>query len=75
MLPPLVLLLTRAFLNCFYWQELVVALLLWLPLDFCWMAEVWSWPNGQLAYSLNALVSTCLGGFSLDCLRGLDGIG
>ena len=74
-LPPLILASTRTLPNRFHWQESVVALMLWLPLDFGWMAEVWSWPGGGLAHSLNALVGTCVGVFSFVCLRGLDQVG
>ena len=74
-LPPLILASTRTLPNRFHWQEIVVALMLWLPLDFGWMAEVWSWPGGGLAHSLNALVGTCVGVFSFVCLRGLDRVG
>ena len=52
-----------------------MALMLWLPLDFGWMAGVWSWPGGGLAHGLSALVGTCLGVFCVVCLQGLDGVG
>ena len=74
-LPPLIFSSTRTLTNRFHWQEIVVALTLWLPLEFGWMTEVWSWPDSQLAYSLNALVGTCVGVFSFVCLRGLDHVG
>ena len=52
-----------------------MALMLWLPLDFGWMAGVWSWPGGGLAPGLSALVGTCLGVLCVVCLQGLDGVG
>jgi membrane protease YdiL (CAAX protease family) len=45
------------------WQDLVVILMLWFPLDFRWMRDVWSWPGNSLAYSMNSLLATCLGVF------------
>ena len=74
-IPLLIVLSTRSLSNRFHWQEWLVALVLWLPLDFGWMAGVWSWPGGGLAYGMSALVGTCLGVFCVVCLQGLDGVG
>ena len=73
--PLLIVLSTRTLSNRFHWQEGLVALMLWLPLDFGWMAGVWSWPGGALAHGLSALVGTCLGVLCVACLQGLDGVG
>ena len=74
-IPLLIVLSTRTLSNRFHWQEGLVALMLWLPLDFGWMAGVWSWPGGGLAHGLSALVGTCLGVLCVVCLQGLDGVG
>ena len=73
LLPPLVCLVTRRLPNPRYWQELVVALLLWLPLEFGWLTGVW--PEQPLASALTVLVGICVGVFSVVCVRGLDQVG
>jgi CAAX protease family protein len=57
------------------WQDLVVILMLWFPLDFRWMRDVWSWPGNSLAYSMNSLLATCLGVFLFVVIRRLGGVG
>lgn len=73
--PVLIVLFTRRLSNRYHWQEWLVALVLWLPLDFGWMTGVWPWPGGGLAHGMSALVGTCLGMFCVVCLQGLDGVG
>ena len=75
LVPILIVLLTRRLSNRLRWQEWLVALVLWLPLDFGLMKGVWTWPEGGLAYGMSALVGTCLGVFCVVCLQGLDGVG
>lgn len=75
LVPVLIVLLTRRRANRLRWQEWLVALVLWLPLDFGLMKGVWTWPGGGLAYGMSALVGTCLGVFCVVCLQGLDGVG
>ena len=75
LVPLLIVLLTRTRSNRFHWQEWLVALVLWLPLDFGLMTGVWTWPGGGLAYGMSALVGTCLGVLCVVCLQGLDGVG
>jgi CAAX protease family protein len=57
------------------WQDVVVTLTLWLPLDFRWMRDVWPWPGNSLAYSLNSLLATCLAVFLFVCVRRLGQVG
>ena len=75
LVPILIVLFTRTLSNRHHWQEWLVALVLWLPLDFGLMTGVWTWPAGGLAYGMNALVGTCMGVFCVVCLQGLDGVG
>jgi membrane protease YdiL (CAAX protease family) len=73
--PTLVCLSLRKFPGRCLWQDVIVTLALWLPLDFRWMRNVWPWPGNALAYSLNSLLATCLGVFLFVCLRGLGEVG
>jgi len=73
--PTLVCLSLRKFPDRWLWQDVIVTLALWLPLDFRWMRNVWPWPGNALAYSLNSLLATCLGVFLFVCLRGLGQVG
>jgi len=57
------------------WQDVVVILALWLPLDFRWMRDVWGWPHHSLAYSMNSLMATSLAVFLFACVRGLKDVG
>ncbi|MEW5978866.1 MAG: type II CAAX endopeptidase family protein [Acidobacteriota bacterium] len=57
------------------WQDLVVILWLWLPLDFRWMRDVFVWPGNALAYSFNSLLAVCLAAFLFVCLRGVADVG
>ena len=73
--PTLVCLTLRTFPDRWLWQDVVVTLALWLPLDFRWMRDVWPWPGNSLAYSLNSLLATCLGVFLFVCVRRLGQVG
>jgi uncharacterized protein len=57
------------------WQDVLVILALWLPLDFRWMRDVWGWPSYSLAYSMNSLLATGLAVFLFVCVRRLEGVG
>ena len=57
------------------WQDALVILALWLPLDFRWMRDVWGWPSHSLAYSMNSLLATGLAVFLFVCVRRLEGVG
>jgi membrane protease YdiL (CAAX protease family) len=57
------------------WQDVLVILALWLPLDFRWMRDVWGWPSHSLAYSMNSLLATGLAAFLFVCVRRLEDIG
>jgi hypothetical protein len=58
-----------------YWQDVLAILALWLPLDFRWMRDVWSWPSHSLAYSMNSLLATSLAVYLFVCVRRLEGVG
>jgi hypothetical protein len=75
LLPALVYLSLKHFPDRWQWQDVAVALALWLPLDFRWMRNVWPWPGNSLAYSLNSLLATNLGVFLFVCVRRLDQVG
>ena len=75
LLPALVYLSLRRFPDHWQWQDVVVTLALWLPLDFRWMRDVWPWPDNSLAYSLNSLLATSLGVFLFICVRRLKQVG
>jgi membrane protease YdiL (CAAX protease family) len=57
------------------WQDTLVIVALWLPLDFRWMRDVWGWPSHSLAYSMNSLLATGLAVFLFVCVRRLEGVG
>ena len=57
------------------WQDALVILALWLPLDFRWMRDVWVWPSHSLAYSMNSLMASGLAVFLFVCVRRLEGVG
>jgi len=75
LLPALLFLTLRRFSQRLLWQDALVILVLWLPLDFRWMRDVWVWPNNSLAYSFNSLLASCLGVFLFVCLRQLQQVG
>ena len=74
-LPPLTCLATRKLPNPRQWHTLAVVLLLWLPLEFGWLTDVWSSPDRQFAPALNVLVGISVGVFSVVCVRGVDRVG
>jgi membrane protease YdiL (CAAX protease family) len=73
--PTLLLLKVKRASNTFQWQDLIVILLLWLPLDFRWTRDAWAWPRHSLAYSMNSLLATCLAVFLFVAVRRLGGVG
>jgi uncharacterized protein len=75
LLPPALLLTIRQPKQRLLWQDVVVILTLWLPLDFRWMRDVWGWPRHSLAYSMNSLAATSLAVFLFVCVRRLEGVG
>ena len=75
LLPTLVYRSLRSLPDRWVWQDVVVTLALWLPLDFRWMRDVWPWPGNSLAYSLNSLLATCLAVFLFVCVRRLGQVG
>ena len=75
LLPALLLLAIRQPEQRLEWQDVLAILMLWLPLDFRWMRDVWGWPSHSLAYSMNSLLATGLAVFLFVCVRRLDGVG
>ena len=45
LLPAAVLLTIRQPEQRLLWQDVLIILALWLPLDFRWMRDVWGWPS------------------------------
>ena len=74
-LPPLICLATRRLSTPRHWPTLIVMLLLWLPLEFGWITEVWAEPDQPFASALNVLVGISVGVFSVVCVRGVDHVG
>jgi len=75
LLPAALLLTIREPEQRLLWQDVLVILALWLPLDFRWMRDVWAWPSYSLAYSMNSLLATGLAVFLFVCVRRLEGVG
>lgn len=75
LLPATVLLMIRQPVQQLLWQDALVVLALWLPLDFRWMRDVWGWPSYSLAYSMNSLLATGLAVVLFVCVRRLEGVG
>jgi CAAX protease family protein len=75
LLPAALLLTIRRPEQRLLWQDVLVILALWLPLDFRWMRDVWGWPSYSLAYSMNSLLATGLAVFLFVCVRRLEGVG
>ncbi|MGH9426747.1 MAG: CPBP family glutamic-type intramembrane protease [Terriglobia bacterium] len=75
LLPAALLLTIRQPEQRLLWQDVLVILALWLPLDFRWMRDVWGWPSHSLAYSMNSLLATGLAVFLFVCVRRLEGVG
>jgi len=75
LLPAALLLTIRQPEQRLLWQDVLVILALWLPLDFRWMRDVWGWPRHSLAYSMNSLLATGLAVFLFVCVRRLEGVG
>lgn len=74
-LPPLVCLAARMLPIAPHWPTLVVALLLWLPLEYGWLNDVWSASDRPVAPILNILLGISVGVFSVVCLRNTDRVG
>jgi membrane protease YdiL (CAAX protease family) len=74
-LPAGLLLTIRRASDRMQWQDVAVMLMLWLPLDFRWMRDVWGWPRNSLAYSMNSLLATCLAVFLFVVVRRVGGVG
>jgi uncharacterized protein len=75
LLPAALLLTIRRPEQRLLWQDVLVILALWLPLDFRWMRDVWGWPSHSLAYSMNSLLATSLAVFLFVCVRRLEDVG
>lgn len=75
LLPAVLLLTIRQPEQRLLWQDVLVILTLWLPLDFRWMRDVWGWPSHSLAYSMNSLLATGLAVFLFVCVRRLEDVG
>jgi membrane protease YdiL (CAAX protease family) len=75
LLPAALLLTIRQTEQRLLWQDVLVILTLWLPLDFRWMRDVWGWPTHSLAYSMNSLLATGLAVFLFVGVRHLEGVG
>jgi len=57
------------------WSDALAILALWLPLDFRLFRDVWSWPEGGAAYTLNVVLAVDLALLLFVAFRRLDGVG
>ncbi len=57
------------------WPDSLTILALWLPLDFRAFRDVWAWPEGGAAYTMNVALAVDLGLLLFVAFRGLDGVG
>lgn len=57
------------------WPDALTILALWLPLDFRVFREVWAWPEGGAAYTMNVVLAVDLALLLFVAFRGLDGVG
>jgi uncharacterized protein len=57
------------------WTDAIAILALWLPLDFRLFRDVWSWPEGGAAYTLNVVLAVDLALLLFVAFRRLDGVG
>jgi hypothetical protein len=57
------------------WADALAILALWLPLDFRLFRDVWSWPEGGAAYTLNVVLAVDLALLLFVAFRRLDGVG
>ena len=73
--PTLLILIGRKFSDSIRTLDFLAVLALWLPLDFRWTRDAWSWPNHSLAYSLNSLLATSLATFLFVVVRQVPDIG
>ena len=55
--------------------DLAVLLLVWFPLEFRWLPQIWGWPPGQTGHFLDGLLGVILAVYAFDVVRGLPGIG
>jgi len=55
------------------WPDALTILALWLPLDFRVFRDVWAWPEGGAAYTMNVAMAVDLGLLLFVAFRGLDG--
>jgi uncharacterized protein len=57
------------------WTDALAILALWLPLDFRLFRDVWSWPEGGAAYTLNVVLAVDLALLLFVAYRRLEGVG
>lgn len=64
-----------AFKSRLTWADALAILALWLPLDFRLFRDVWSWPEGGAAYTLNVVLAVDLALLLFVAFRRLGGVG
>lgn len=57
------------------WPDALAILALWLPLDFRLFRDVWPWPDGGAAYTLNVVLAVDLALLLFVGFRRLEGVG
>jgi CAAX protease family protein len=57
------------------WPDALVILALWLPLDFRLFRDVWSWPEGGAAYTMNVVLAVDLALLLFVSFRRLEDVG
>jgi membrane protease YdiL (CAAX protease family) len=57
------------------WPDALAILALWLPLDFRLFRDIWSWPEGGAAYTMNVVLAVDLALFLFVSFRRLEDVG
>jgi len=57
------------------WHDALAVLALWLPLELGWLRDVWPWPAGSGAYTMNAILGVVAAVILFVPVRRLEGVG
>jgi uncharacterized protein len=73
--PALLLTLSAGRASRLTWPDALAILALWLPLDFRLFRDVWSWPEGGAAYTMNVVLAVDLALLLFVSFRRLEDVG
>jgi membrane protease YdiL (CAAX protease family) len=57
------------------WQDYAAIVLVWVPVKFRWLRELWPYPEERLSYMLAMLLAINVGVVAFLLVRRLDGVG